>query len=100
MNSTHSLITGKDKDKQLRICSFEVQLSKKVCQKRWHLEQNGVLSQNKQDTENVVHLSTFSQRIVPDYFKNALNDYLHQNCPNFPGSMATSGLPNGYPWPP
>ena len=26
-----------------------------------------------------MHLSTFSQRIVSDDFKNVLNDYLHQN---------------------
>ena len=52
-------------------------------------------SRNNQDAQNVVHLSTFSQRIVSDKFKNVLNDYLHQNCPNFPGSMTTSGLPNG-----
>ena len=67
--------------------------------------ENGVLIQNKQHADKVVHLSTFSQRIVPDYFKNVLtdvfrsflNDYLHQNCPNFQGSMNTSGLPDGYP---
>ena len=65
--------------------------------KRWNRKQNGVLSQNKQDTENVVHLSTFSQRIVSDDFKTVLNDYLHRNCPEVLGSMTTSGLPNGYP---
>ena len=47
-------------------------------------KQNGVLNQNKQDTENVVHLSTLSRRTVSDDVKNVLNDYLHQNCPNSP----------------
>ena len=42
------------------------------------------LSQNKQDTENALHLSTFSQRIVSNDFKIVLIDYLHQNCHNFP----------------
>ena len=54
--------------------------------------QNGVLSKNKQDTENVVHLSTFSQNIVLDDVKNVLNDYINRNRLNFPGSMPTSGL--------
>ena len=66
--------------------------------KLWQLKQNGIFSQNKQDTENVVQLLTSSQMIVSDDFVNVLEDYLHQNCPNFPGSMTTSGLPNGYPW--
>ena len=60
-------------------------------------KQNGVLSQSKQDTGNVVHLSTFSRRIVSDDFKNVSNDYIRHNCPNFPGSMTTSGLANAYP---
>ena len=61
------------------------------------MESYGVFSQKKkQDTENVVYLSIFSRRITSDDFKNVLNYYLHQNCPNFPGSMTTSGLPNGY----
>ena len=47
--------------------------------------------QNKQVIENVVHLSTSSQRIVSDDFNNVLNDYLHQNYPNFLGSI-TGGL--------
>ena len=54
------------------------------------------LSQNKQDSENVVHFSIFSQMAVADDFINVQNDHLHKNCPNFPGSMTTSGLPNGY----
>ena len=58
---------------------------------------NAVLSQNKQDTENVVHLSTFTQRIVLHDFKNVLNNYFNHNCQNFPDSMITSGLPNGDP---
>ena len=66
-------------------------------EKRWRLKQNGVLSQNIQDIENIVHLSTFSQRIVSDDIKNVLHDYVHQNCPNFVGTMTTSGFPNGYP---
>ena len=65
--------------------------------KRWRLKQNGVVSQSMQDSENVVHLSLFCQRIDSDNFKNVLNDYLHQNCRNFSGSMITSGLPNGCP---
>ena len=89
-----------NKNKQLRFCSFEVQLPISVYRKNWwHLKQNGASSLNRQDTDNVVHMSTSSQRIVSDYmyYKNVLNDYLHQNCPNFPGSTAISGLPNGYP---
>ena len=31
------------------------------------------------------------------WLKNVLKDYLHQNCPNFPCYMDTSGFPNGYP---
>ena len=65
---------------------------------QWHLKQNGVLSQNKQNTENVLHLLIFCQRIVSDVFKNKLNDYFHQNCRNCLGSMITSGLPNGVPY--
>ena len=42
---------------------------------------------NKQDTENVLHLSTLCQRTVSDVFKNVLNYYFHQNCRNFPGSI-------------
>ena len=37
--------------------------------KHWHLKQNGVLSQNNQDAENVVHPSNFCQRRVSDDFK-------------------------------
>ena len=62
---------------------------------RWHLKQNGVLSQNKQDAENDVHLSTSFQGIVSNDFKNVSDDGLYQTCPNFPGSMTTSGLLNG-----
>ena len=65
--------------------------------KRWRLNQNGAVSQNIQDTEIVVHLSLFCQRLDSDNFKNVLNDYFHQNCRNLSGSMITSGLPNGCP---
>ena len=54
------------------------------------------LKPDKQDTENFVHLSIFSPGKVSDDFKHVINEYFHQNCPNFLGSMATSGLPNGY----
>ena len=96
MSSTHRLIK-----RTLKTNNFFFVHVKSICQyqftrKWWHLKQKGVFSQNKQDTENSLHLSAFSKRIVPDKFKNLLNDYLHQNCPNFPGSMTTSGLPNGY----
>ena len=66
-------------DKQRRFCSFEVQFTRK----RWHLKQNGILSKNKQDTGNVLHLSNFSQGIVSDDFKNLINDHFHQNCLHF-----------------
>ena len=56
--------------------------------------QNGVLSQNKQHAENVVHLSNFCQKIVSDEFKSVFNDSFYQNCRNFPGSMITSGSLN------
>ena len=49
------------------------------------------------DRENTMHVSTFSLWIVSDDFKNVLDDYLHQNCPNFQGSMTTSSLPNCNP---
>ena len=44
-------------------------------------KQKYVSSLNKEDTENVVHLSTFYQMVVADDFKNVLKDYVHQNCP-------------------
>ena len=58
--------------------------------KRLHLKQNGVFSQNKQDTENVVHLATFCPRIVSDVLKCT-----QQICRNFKCSIITSGLPIG-----
>ena len=57
---------------------------------------DGIESKMASTAKNVVHLSTSCQMIVLNYFKNVLNDYSHQNCPNFPGSMPTSGLPNSY----
>ena len=65
--------------------------------KRWRLKQNGVFRQSNQDTENVVHLSTFCQRIISDDLKIVLNDYFHQNGRNFPDGMITSGLQNACP---
>ena len=38
----------------------------------------------KQDTDDVVHLSSFSQMVVSDDFKNVLNYYFYQNGSNFP----------------
>ena len=42
-----------------------------------------------------MHLSHSSHRIVSDDFKNVGNDYFHQNCHNFPGSVITCQVSNG-----
>ena len=63
-----------NKDKQLRLRSFEVHLSISSPEKRWHLKQNGVLSQNKQNTKNVVHLSTSSMNEVNFLFNVTIYD--------------------------